>query len=115
MYENYADQNTVYHAFLKCKEYGGLLALHAENQSLVDYNRALAVNEGNHDAIYHAHTRPPVTEAIAVNFAAYLTSTLKTPYMNMQLSIKEGVDILREARNKGALVYGETRAREILH
>ena len=108
VYENYADQNTVYHAFLKCKEYGGLLTLHAENQSMVDYNRALAVKEGNHDAIYHVHTRPPVTEAIAVNFATYLASTLKTPYMNMHLSIKEGVDILRGARNKGALVYGET-------
>jgi dihydropyrimidinase len=108
VYENFADENTVYHTFLKCKQYGGLLTLHAENQSMVDYNRALAVKEGKHSAIYHALTRPPMTEATAVNLAVFLASTLKIPYMNMHLSIKEGVDILRKARNKGALVYGET-------
>jgi dihydropyrimidinase len=108
VYENFADENTVYHALQQCKEFGGLLTLHAENQSMVDYNRSLAVNEGNNDAIYHALTRPPVTEAAAVNLAVYFASYLKTPYMNMHLSIKEGVNILREARKNGALVYGET-------
>lgn len=108
VYENFADENTVYHAFQKCKKYKGLLTLHAENQSMVDYNRSLAVKEGNHDAIYHALTRPPLTEAAAVNLAVYLASYLRTPYMNMHLSIKEGVEIIREARKNGAFIYGET-------
>lgn len=108
VYENFADENTVYHMLHQCKKYHGLLTLHAENQSMVDYNRALAVTEGNNNAIYHALTRPPLTEAAAVNLAVYLASYLKTPYMNMHLSIKEGVEILREARKHGALVYGET-------
>lgn len=108
VYADPTDDNTVLKVFEECKTYGGILCLHAENNSMIEYNRVVAVKKGNIDAIYHALTRPPITEAEAVNMAIYLASYLKTPYMNMHLSIKEGVELLREARKKGAFVYGET-------
>jgi len=108
VYANPADDNTVLKVLEACRAYGGLLCLHAENNAMIEYNRAEALRRGHREAIYHARTRPPITEAEAVNMATYLSGYLNAPYMNMHLSIREGVDLLREARRKGAPVYGET-------
>lgn len=108
VYEDPADVNTVYNTFLKCREHGGIPMLHAENRSMVEYNRARAVKEGRTEPIYHALTRPPITEAEAVNSSIFLANSLGIPYMNMHLTIKEGVDMIRAARKKGHLIYGET-------
>ncbi len=108
VYEDPADVNTIYNTFLKCREHGGLPMLHAENRSMVEYNREKTVREGNTEPIYHALTRPPISEAEAVNMAIYLANSLGVPYMNMHLTIKEGVEMIGEARKKGHLIYGET-------
>jgi dihydropyrimidinase len=108
VYTNPVDDNTVLKVLEACRENGGLLCLHAENNAMIEYNRAEALMKGHNEAIYHARTRPPITEAEAVNMAVYLSGSLKAPYMNMHLSIREGVNLLREARGKGVPVYGET-------
>ena len=108
VYANPVDDNTILKVLEVCKAHGGLLCLHAENNAMIEYNRAEAVEKGEKEAIFHALTRPPITEAEAVNMALFLSTYLKAPYMNMHLSIKEGVDMLRDARKKGNSVYGET-------
>jgi len=106
--ESPVDDNTIFKVFQECKTQKGLPCLHAENNSIIEYNRAEAIKKGNRDAIFHALTRPPITEAEAVNMAIYLSSSLSVPYMNMHISTREGVDLLRNARKKGKFAYGET-------
>lgn len=107
VYGSPVDDSTILKVFEACKAYGGILCLHAENRSMVEYNAAVALKQGHKEAIYHAITRPPITEAEPVNMAIYLSSYTKAPYMTMHLSTKEAVDLTREARKKGELVYGE--------
>jgi dihydropyrimidinase len=108
VYGNPADDNTVLRVLEQCKVHGGILCLHAENNSMIEYNVKTALKEGHKEAIYHALTRPPVTEAESVNMAICLSSLVRSPYLNVHLTIKEGVELIREARRRGGLVYGET-------
>lgn len=102
------DDGTLLKVFEESKEHGGLVGLHAENVSMIEYLRDEALKQGNTDAIYHALTRPPITEAEAVNRAIFIANYLKAPYYNFHLSIKEGVELFREARNRGQPMYAET-------
>ena len=103
-----ADDGILLKVFEEAKTHGGLVGCHAENVSMIEYLRDEALKKGNRSAIYHALTRPPITEAETVNRAIYLANYLKVPYYNFHLSIKEGVEMFREARNRGQPMYAET-------
>jgi len=102
------DDGTLLKVFEEAKAHGGLVGLHAENVAMIEYLRDEALKQGNKSAIYHALTRPPITEAEAVNRAIFIANYLKAPYYNFHLSIKEGVDMFREARNRRQPMYAET-------
>jgi dihydropyrimidinase len=102
------DDGTLLKVFEAAKAYGGLVGLHAENIAMIDQLRSEALRQGHKEAVYHALTRPPITEAEAVNRAIFLANYFKAPYYNFHLSIKEGVDMFREARRRGLPMYAET-------
>lgn len=102
------DDGTLLKVFEEAKAHGGLVGLHAENVAMIEYLRDEALRNGNTDAIFHALTRPPITEAEAVNRAIFIANYLRAPYYNFHLSIKEGVDMFREARRRGQAMYAET-------
>jgi dihydropyrimidinase len=103
-----ADDGMLMRVFQESAEHGGLVGCHAENMYMIEYLREKAISEGNTDAIYHALTRPPYTEAETVNRALYMAELFRAPYYNFHLSIKEGVDMFRVARRQGRPVYAET-------
>lgn len=102
------DDGTLLKVFEEAKAHGGLVGLHAENVTMIEYLVEEALRKGNRAAVYHALTRPPITEAEAVNRAIFLANYLDTAYYNFHLSIKEGVNLIREARLKGQPMYAET-------
>ncbi|MBS7631456.1 dihydropyrimidinase [Candidatus Bathyarchaeota archaeon] len=102
------DDGALMKVFELTKAYGGLVGLHAENVGMIEYLIDEALKKGNTSAIYHALTRPPITEAEAVNKAIYLANYYNAPYYNFHLSIKKGVDLCRKARNTGRPIYAET-------
>jgi dihydropyrimidinase len=103
-----ADDGMLLKVFEQAKAHGGLVGCHAENVFMIEYLRDEALKNGNTSAIYHAKTRPPVTEAETVNRTIYLANFLEAPYYNFHLSIKQGVEMFREARRMGQPVYAET-------
>jgi dihydropyrimidinase len=92
----------------EAKKQGGLVGCHAENVYMIERLREEALNREDRSAIFHALTRPPVTEAEAVHKAIYLSKYFGIPYYNFHLSIREGVEMFREARGENLPVFAET-------
>lgn len=103
-----ADDATLIEAMKRVKEHNGLFGCHAENDPMSIYNIQKALADGHQEAIWHALTKPPIVEAEAVNRALYLAKEVGIAYYNFHLSCKEGVDMIRRARNEGMPAYAET-------
>ncbi|MEM3018577.1 MAG: dihydropyrimidinase [Candidatus Bathyarchaeia archaeon] len=86
----------------------GLAGCHTENVAMIEYLQAEAIRKGNRSPIYHALTRPPLSEAEAINRALYISKYLDAAFYDYHLSVKEGVEMIREARSEGRPIYCET-------
>ncbi|MHA2347802.1 MAG: dihydropyrimidinase, partial [Candidatus Hodarchaeales archaeon] len=102
------DDGTLLKVFNEAKSHGGLVGLHTENVEMIEYLVTESLREGHNEAIYHALTRPPITEAEAINRALFIADYLNVPYYNFHLSLKNGVELFREARRKRKPVDAET-------
>ncbi len=90
------------------KKNQGLAGAHTENVAMIEYLVDNALKKGNRSPIYHALTRPPITEAEAINRALYITKHLGAAFYDFHLSVKEGVELIRQARKEGRPIYCET-------
>jgi len=102
------DDAVLFKVFQEAGGHGGLLVLHAENAAMIEFLVEEALREGHREAIHHALTRPPITEAEAVHRALFMANYVGAPYYNLHLSIRQGADMFREARRRGQPVYAET-------
>lgn len=92
----------------KAKEYGGLIQLHAENHSIIQVINERLEREGRFEPYCHALSRPPVVEEEAVERAICFTKFTNSHLYIVHLSSKEGLEKIKEARDKGLRVYAET-------
>jgi dihydropyrimidinase len=92
------------------KKAGGILAVHAENHDVIEYNRKSLVEEGKTQAVYHALSRPPHTEAEAVGRLMHLSAMADYPNLYLvHVSTAESLREIRKARENGARnVFVET-------
>jgi len=92
------------------KKAGGILAVHAENHDVIEYNRKSFVEEGKTQAVYHALSRPPHTEAEAVGRLMHLSAMADYPSLYLvHVSAAESLREIRKARENGARnVFVET-------
>ena len=92
----------------KVAEQDGLVMLHAEDHRLVTIGIGKYVSAGKTAPIYHALSRPPETEALAVKKACRIARELDTPLYIVHLSSKAGLTEARRARDAGAKLFLET-------
>jgi dihydropyrimidinase len=104
----YSDDGRIFQAMQKAAENGGTIMMHAENGMVIDVLREQALARGETDPIYHAITRPPVTESEATHRAIAYAELSGTPLYVVHMSAKEAVAEVAEARNRGLNVFGET-------
>lgn len=102
------DDGTMMTIFEVTKDKKGLVGFHAENVAIIEYLVDKALREGNTSAIHHALTRPNVSEAEAISRILFLAKSLDAPVYDFHMSIKEGVNLFRQARSKGQPAYCET-------
>lgn len=96
-------------AFLRrAKEYGGLLGLHAENGSLVNYTTAKLLSEGKTGVEYYGASRPNISEGEPVRRTINLAREAGAALYIFHLSSKEGMAAVEKARQDGLAVYAET-------
>ena len=109
-YDYKLDDSAIYQMMLQCKELGAIPAFHAENHDILTYLRNKYKQEGMVSPQYHALSRPDTVEAEAI---ARLLSIARmagdAPVYIVHLSTKKGLDVIREARNRGQKnIYVET-------
>jgi dihydropyrimidinase len=85
-----------------------MLVLHAENAGIIERLRAEAVAAGHTDPIWHARTRPPLTEIEAIQRAILFSDDTGCPIHIFHLAAAGALPILEAARKRGAKVTVET-------
>ena len=87
---------------------GGLLAVHAENNGIIERNIELLRREGKLSPEFHPQSRPQIAEGEAVRrmitFAGYVGANLYV----VHLSSKMGRESIRDAQKAGLPVFAET-------
>lgn len=92
----------------KSKEFGGLVAVHAENKAIIARNISRFLAEGNTDAWHHYLSRPEFVEAEAVSRAILIAKSQNAPLYIVHLSSKEGMELVTQARDCGMPLFAET-------
>lgn len=93
----------------KLKELGGIMAVHAENDGVIKFLKEYYLNNNFKSPKYHPLTRPNFCEGEAVNRMINLSSIIGGgPLYIVHLSTKEGLDYIKEARDRGEIIISET-------
>ena len=87
---------------------GGLVAVHAESETIIDRLIQENVSKGNTAAVFHARSRPAEGEAEAISRVTKLAKEANASLYIVHLSSRAGRDKVEEARSNGTKVFAET-------
>jgi dihydropyrimidinase len=87
---------------------GGMLQVHCEDPVLIDAAVTAALARGNHLPRYHALTRPPFVEGVAVARAAAFAHLADAPAHVVHLSSADALAEIRAAKADGVRIHAET-------
>ncbi len=104
----YSNDGQIFMAMQKAAENGSTIMMHAENGIVIDVLRDQAIKRGETDPIYHAVTRPPITESEATHRAIAYAELAGCPLYVVHMSAGEAVAEVALARDRGLNVFGET-------
>src|ERR671931_339883 len=104
---NMVDDDTLFQAMQVAAKTGALVMVHAENGSVIEVLRDQAAARGELTPEFHARTRPPATEAEAVERAIALARLAGAPLYVVHVSCEEAAEPIRRARAAGAAVWAE--------
>jgi dihydropyrimidinase len=90
------------------KKIGVLVTLHCEMDDIIQLNIQRYLSQGNVSPKYHALSRPPVAEVLAVKKAIDFAAVTGCKIYIVHVSTAGAVDLIRSARHAGMEVYGET-------
>ncbi|MBM4161001.1 MAG: dihydropyrimidinase [Ignavibacteria bacterium] len=102
------DDATILQVMLRAGKQGGLIAVHAENGSAIEYLVRKALAEGRTTPVEHAFTRPAIAEAEAVHRVIALARIADVPVYIVHVSCSAALGEIAVARQKGLAVFGET-------
>lgn len=102
------EDGLIFKAMLQAAQTGSLICMHAENGSVIDVIVRRALAEGKTAPKYHALTRPTTAEAEATARAIALAEMAGAPVYIVHMSCNDALEKVREARDRGLPVYGET-------
>lgn len=102
------DDETIFQALKISGKHGGLICLHAEDGKDIDLRVKLALAAGNISPKYHALTRPPSTEAIAVKRAIALAAKARVPLYIVHVSSSDALKEIEQGKQMNLPVLGET-------
>jgi dihydropyrimidinase len=102
------DDETLFRAMEVAAASGALVMVHAENGDAIDVLVREALARGDTAPIHHALTRPPELEGEATNRAIQLARIAGSPLYVVHVTCREAVEPIRQAREQGWDVWGET-------
>lgn len=92
----------------KSKEHGALVGVHCENYHVINHRTKQLLEAGNTEPKYHAVSRPATCEGEAANRAITLAKLTNTPLYIVHNSCEESISRIKEAREAGLPIMGET-------
>jgi dihydropyrimidinase len=98
----------IYKVMKKVGESGGLVAVHAENNGIIENLVEANLIRGNRQPKFHALSKPAVAEAEAVSRAASLAKVAASSMYVVHLSSRAGRDAVLLARRSGSSIFAET-------
>lgn len=102
------DDGTIFKAMRRAGENGGLVMMHAENGSVIDYFIQKFLAEGKTTPNYHPLARPHATEAEATHRCIALAELAGVPIYIVHVSSRYAMEEIRAARARGVPAFGET-------
>ncbi|MDR0519881.1 MAG: dihydropyrimidinase [Clostridiales Family XIII bacterium] len=90
------------------KKIGALIAVHAENNEMVNFLSAKHLAEGNTSAWYHYMSRPEFVEGEADIRAIQWAKSLNAPLYIVHLANEQGALAVTAARDEGYPIFAET-------
>lgn len=87
---------------------GGMLMLHAEDNTMIEKNVPRMIEEGKTAAIYHARSKPPEVETEAIRRIVGMAEETGGRFFIVHLASSDGLDLITEARGRGLDVTAET-------
>ncbi len=92
----------------RLKAAGGMLMLHAEDNSAIEANVPKLVEEGKTAPIFHAHSKPPEVETEAIRRIIEMARETEARFFIVHLASPGGLDLLTEAMIQGVNIRPET-------
>ena len=92
----------------RTKEFGGLIAVHAENAEVADMGCERFSAEGCTDEARFDDARPWWVEYEAIQRATLFAKVLDAKLMVCHMTITQGAEYLKDLKSKGARIYVET-------
>ncbi len=105
---------TLYRAMEEASKLGTVLAFHAEDWELVEYFTRKVRESGRNDPEAHVEARPPLCEEIAIRMLASMAKATGAHVHIVHVTSCEAVEAIRDAKNYGARVTGETNPHYLL-
>jgi dihydropyrimidinase len=108
VYDFRVDDATMIKLLEETKKHGGLVQVHAENVYIIQHMNAVLTKAGKLEPYYHAVSRPNIAEEEAIYRASKMVELTGSRIYIVHLSSKEGLWIVKQARDRGVSVYAET-------
>lgn len=96
-------------AFRAVADAGAMLAIHAEDEHVIGYCTERLLGAGKFAVANFPASRPPLSEAAAVERGLAMASSANAPAYFVHLSTAGAMDAIRRARARGQAVLAETR------
>ncbi len=108
VYDFRVDDATMIKLLEETKKYGGLVQVHAENVYIIQHMNEVLEAQGNLAPYYHAMSRPNIAEEEAVFRASKMVELTDSRIYIVHLSSKEGLWVVKNARDRGVNIFAET-------
>lgn len=100
-YDSKLDDGAIYKVLSKAKELGMIIAVHAENDGVINSLRDMYKSQGLLTPEYHSKSRPAECEAEAISRISYIAKILDdAPLYIVHLSSKEGLEECIKVNNR---------------
>jgi dihydropyrimidinase len=102
------DDASIFRTMQRAADSGALIMMHAENGGPIDVLVHRYVEEGKTEPRYHGMSRPASMEGEAVHRVFKLAELAGAPAYIVHLSSRDGLNAVREARDRGLPAFAET-------
>jgi len=106
--------NLILEMFQYITKMKGTVSIHAENEELIKYFQKKTKGSGKVDPMYYSKTRPNLVEEVAIGSILAMAKYSKVNLYICHVNTKEGLTLIKEAKQRGQHVFVETMPNYLL-